>query len=209
MAAALDGVVMETGAVYEAKFMLPWSFSEGAAAEKHVVQLRHNMWVTNAKMAALLIITGGGKRVAVSITAAPFYRHLLLTAEKTFWRCAQYGEPPRLFGVEPPKAWIEGVRMVDRNPRTGPPVFTGLEASHDRMCRLVEMPVACLLGDWSQQPTCPQMRLSRRCTHHPPDLRHSSQHGVNICTRAGRAGILHLACLAWHTHECRQRAPGE
>jgi hypothetical protein len=36
MAATLDGMVTETGAVYEAKFMLPWSFSEGSAAEKHM-----------------------------------------------------------------------------------------------------------------------------------------------------------------------------
>jgi predicted phage-related endonuclease len=35
MAATLDGVVDRTGAVFEAKFMLPWSFSEEAAAEKH------------------------------------------------------------------------------------------------------------------------------------------------------------------------------
>jgi hypothetical protein len=25
--------------------MLPWSFSEEAAAEKHMAQLQHNMWV--------------------------------------------------------------------------------------------------------------------------------------------------------------------
>ena len=30
MAATLDGVVQPTGAVFEAKFMLPWSFSERA-----------------------------------------------------------------------------------------------------------------------------------------------------------------------------------
>jgi len=48
MAATLDGIVEETGAVFEAKFMLPWSFSEQAAAEKHTAQLQHNMWVTNA-----------------------------------------------------------------------------------------------------------------------------------------------------------------
>src|ERR1700730_9443297 len=30
MAATLDGLVKETGAVFEAKFMLPWSFSEEA-----------------------------------------------------------------------------------------------------------------------------------------------------------------------------------
>ncbi len=35
----------------EAKFMLPWSFSEGGAAEKHMPQLQHNMWVTNGLLA--------------------------------------------------------------------------------------------------------------------------------------------------------------
>src|SRR5664280_1324187 len=48
MAATLDGMVEGSGAVFEAKFMLPWSFSEEAAAEKHMAQLQHNMWVTNA-----------------------------------------------------------------------------------------------------------------------------------------------------------------
>jgi hypothetical protein len=33
MAATLDGLVKETGAVFEAKYMLPWSFSEEGAAE--------------------------------------------------------------------------------------------------------------------------------------------------------------------------------
>src|SRR5437016_2911436 len=36
MGATLDGVIAETGAVFEAKFMLPWSFSEAAAAEKYM-----------------------------------------------------------------------------------------------------------------------------------------------------------------------------
>jgi predicted phage-related endonuclease len=35
MAATLDGRVEATGAVFEAKFMLPWSFSEEAAREIH------------------------------------------------------------------------------------------------------------------------------------------------------------------------------
>src|ERR1700693_4403525 len=92
MAATLDGIVEGTGAVFEAKFMLPWSFSEEGAAEKHMAQLQHNMWVTNAKAAALSIITGGGKWVEIAITADPFYQHLLLTAEKKFWRCVESGE---------------------------------------------------------------------------------------------------------------------
>jgi predicted phage-related endonuclease len=113
MAATLDGVVAGTGAVYEAKFILPWSFSEVFAAEKYMAQLQHNMWVTNARMAALSIITGGGKWVEISIAADPLYQHLLLTAEKKFWRCVSFGEPPRLFGVEPPRPRIEAVRSVD------------------------------------------------------------------------------------------------
>jgi predicted phage-related endonuclease len=44
MAATLDGIVEQTAAVFEAKFMLPWSFSEEAAAEKYMAQLQHNMW---------------------------------------------------------------------------------------------------------------------------------------------------------------------
>ena len=67
MAATLDGMVEATGAVFEAKFMLPWSFSEEGAAEKYMPQLQHNMWVTNAKLSVLSIITGGGKWVEITI----------------------------------------------------------------------------------------------------------------------------------------------
>ena len=67
MGATLDGIVAGSGAVFEAKFMLPWSFSEEAAAEKHMAQLQHNMWVTNARVAALSVITGGGKWVEIKI----------------------------------------------------------------------------------------------------------------------------------------------
>ena len=113
MAATLDGMVEATGAVFEAKFMLPWTFSEEAAAEKHMAQLQHNMWVTDARSAVLSIITGGGKWVEITIHADPLYQHLLLTAEKKFWRCVQSGETPRLFGVEPPRPRLEAVRIVD------------------------------------------------------------------------------------------------
>src|SRR6266487_3856290 len=113
MAATLDGIIAETGAVFEAKFMLPWSFSEEGAAEKYMAQVQHNMWVTNSKTAVLSVITGGGKWVEIPIPADPLYQHLLLTAEKKFWRCVESGEPPHLFGVEPPRPRIEAVRIVD------------------------------------------------------------------------------------------------
>jgi predicted phage-related endonuclease len=113
MAATLDGRVESTGAVFEAKFMLPWSFTEGAAAEKHLAQLQHNMWVVAARTAVLSVITGGGKWVEITTHADPLYQHLIVTAERKFWRCVESGEPPRLFGVEPPKPRIEAVRIVD------------------------------------------------------------------------------------------------
>ena len=61
----------------------PVSFSEEAAAEKHMAQLQHNMWVANARAAALSIITGGGKWVEMTIAADALYRHFLVTAGAT------------------------------------------------------------------------------------------------------------------------------
>ena len=77
MEATLDGIVEGTGAIFEAKFMLPWSFSEEAAAEKHMAQVQHNMWVANARGAVLSIITGGGKWVEIKISADSLYQQLL------------------------------------------------------------------------------------------------------------------------------------
>jgi predicted phage-related endonuclease len=113
MGATLDGVVEQTGAVFEAKFMLPWSFSEESAAERHMAQLQHCMWVAQVRSAVLSIITGGGKWVEIALPADPLYQHVLLTAEKRFWRCVGSGEPPRLFTVDPPRPRLAAVRFVD------------------------------------------------------------------------------------------------
>ena len=126
MAATLDGFVNEIDAVFEAKFMLPWSFSQEAAAEKHMAQLQHNMWVTNARSAALSIITGGGQWVEMSIPADALYQHFLVTAERRFWRCVQTGERPTPYGVEPPRPRIEAVRIVDMSKSNSWAEFAGL-----------------------------------------------------------------------------------
>ena len=126
MAATLDGLVEGSGAVFEAKFMLPSSFSEEAAAEKYMPQLQHNMWVVAARSAVLSVITGGGKWVEITTHADPLYQHLIVTAERKFWRCVQSGEPPRLFGVEPPKTRIEAVRIVDMSASNSWAEFAGL-----------------------------------------------------------------------------------
>jgi predicted phage-related endonuclease len=113
MAATLDGIVEGTGAVFEAKFMLPWSFSEESAAEKYMAQVQHNMWVTHLRSAVLSIITGGGKWVEITIPMDPLYLSVLVSAEKKFWRCVQSGEAPHLINAEAPRPRIEAIRIVD------------------------------------------------------------------------------------------------
>jgi predicted phage-related endonuclease len=113
LGATLDGRIEGSGAVFESKFMLPWSFSEEAALEKYAPQLQHNMWVVAARQAVLSVITGGGKWVEILANADPLYQHLIVTAERKFWRCVESGETPSLFGVDPPKPRMEVVRIVD------------------------------------------------------------------------------------------------
>jgi hypothetical protein len=126
MAATLDGFINELDAVFEAKFMLPWSFSEEAAAEKHMAQLQHNMWVIDARSAVLSIITGGGKWIEMTIPADALYQHFLVTAERRFWRCVQTGETPRPYGVEPPRPRVEAVRIVDMSGSNSWAEFAGV-----------------------------------------------------------------------------------
>ena len=126
MAATLDGIVEGTEAVFEAKFMLPWSFSEEAAAEKYMPQLQHNMWVTHLRTSVLSIITGGGKWVEITIPMDPLYLSVLVQAEKKFWRCVQSGEPPHLINAEAPRPRIEAIRIVDMSSSNSWAEFAGL-----------------------------------------------------------------------------------
>src|SRR5438105_8947718 len=113
MVATLDGIVEGTQVVFEAKFMLPWSFSEEAAAEKYMAQLQHNMWVTHLRASVLSIITGGGKWVEIISPMDPLYLSVLVSAEKKFWRCVQAGEIPHLINADATRPRIEAIRIVD------------------------------------------------------------------------------------------------
>jgi predicted phage-related endonuclease len=113
LAATPDGRVQSNGAVFESKFMLPWYFSEEAAAAKYMPQLQHNMCVLATRSAVLSVITGGGKWVEIKVHADPLHQHLIMTAERKFWRCVESGKRPRLFGLQPPKPRIDTVRIVD------------------------------------------------------------------------------------------------
>jgi hypothetical protein len=78
--------------VFEAKFMLPWSFSEEAAAEKYIPHCSTTCVGAAARQAAHLVISGGGKWVEITANADPLYQHLIVTAERKFWRCVETGD---------------------------------------------------------------------------------------------------------------------
>src|SRR5262249_6042108 len=117
----------------EAKFMLPWSFSENAAAEKYMPQLQHNMWVVAARTAVLSVITGGGERGGIFAPADSLYQHLI-TRERKYLRCVESGEQRQLLGVEPPKPRLEAVRIVDMTASNAwaelAAIFTRTRAAH-------------------------------------------------------------------------------
>jgi hypothetical protein len=126
MAEILDGIVEQTGAVFEAKFMLPWAFTEETAAEKHMAQLQHNMWVTAARTAVLLIITGGGKWVEMTIPADPLSS---TSCSQPRRNSGAVSRPPRTLtslALSPPRQRIEAVRTVDMSGSKAWAEFAGL-----------------------------------------------------------------------------------
>lgn len=113
MAADIDGRIEIIEALFSAHFVPEEHPSEEAVAARFLAQLQHEMWVTASKRAVLSSITGSGRWMGIMVHADPLYQHLLLTAERKFWRCVQNGEPPRLFSIEVPRPSIERIRPID------------------------------------------------------------------------------------------------
>src|SRR5947207_11145185 len=69
-------------------------------------------------------------------------------------------------------------------------------------CVFLKCALACLFFESSQQPTCPQLKHSRKCTQLSPVRRHSSQpsaRGVTgrICSKCGQLSIGDLRCYRY------------
>jgi hypothetical protein len=125
MAATIDGVVEATGAVFEAKFMLPWSFSEEGAVAKHMAQLQHNMRVIGAADAALSIIMGSGHWLGIKVAADPLYQQ----QERNFWRFGHHRRAPTpLFGRATPEVF----QRRTPGPSSGVPMNSMPAASNAR-----------------------------------------------------------------------------
>jgi hypothetical protein len=98
--------------VFEAKFMLPWSFSEEAAAENYMAQLQHNMWVTHLRSAVLSIITRGqvgGDHGAhgSAVPERPRLRREEILAVRAVWGGAAPDQAIRIVDMNSSNSWAE------------------------------------------------------------------------------------------------------
>jgi hypothetical protein len=100
-------------------------------------------------------------RVAENNSETLLVGHCSLEPERKFWRCVESGEPPKLFGVEPPKPPIEAVRIVDMSASNSWAESAGLFRStrqafldHERSKAELKSPDArgCQGGDRSRHP---------------------------------------------------------
>ena len=125
MAATLDGRVEGSDAVFEVEVHAAMVVLGGSR--------RHEIYAATAAQyvggggphSGALDDTGGGKWVEILAHADPLYQHLIVTAERKFWRCVETGEPPQLFGVDPPKPRVEAIRIVDMSASNAWAEFAG------------------------------------------------------------------------------------
>ena len=97
----LDGVVEDSGAVFEAKHTNAFVTTEDVL-ERYMPQLQHNMAVASVDRAVLSVIFGNARYETLEVAADWLYQSDLLKAEKAFWSAVLSGEPP--VAVAPPPA---------------------------------------------------------------------------------------------------------
>jgi len=89
----LDGLVEESGAVFEAKHTNAFAKPE-EVLERYMPQLQHNMAVAGADRAVLSVIFGNARYEMFEIAADWLYQLDLFKAEQDFWNAVRSGEPP-------------------------------------------------------------------------------------------------------------------
>ena len=112
MGAILDGR-LEDGTLLEAKFAPASLLTAASARAMFLATAQHDLWVAQAKVAALSIVTADGRWFEGTVEADPLYQHLLLTAEKRFLRCLESGEPPTRFLLEAAASEAAPLTVVD------------------------------------------------------------------------------------------------
>jgi hypothetical protein len=174
-------------------------------------QLQHNMWVGAARSTVLSVITGGGKWVEIVTHANPLYQLLIVTASASSWRCVETGEPPRLFGVEPPKPRIEAVRIVNMSvrllPLTAPGTRLKLQEiilrstllTFRRYARIVSAPSVILETALRQRAPRAIFQVHRGNLRVPPHTSRAGTMDLQLLTRV-------IVLILFRTQGCNQKS---
>jgi hypothetical protein len=106
----LDGLVRESGAVFEAKHTNAFGKPEDVL-ERYMPQLQHNMAVAQCDKAVLSVLFGNHKFEIIEVGADWLYQVELLEAEQAFWKSVINGSAPSA-PSPPPTPKPIGVREV-------------------------------------------------------------------------------------------------
>ena len=99
----LDGVVENSGAIWEAKHTSAFAKVD-EVLDRYMPQLQHNMAVAGAERAVLSVLFGNHKYEMIEVAADWLYQLELLEVEEAFWDCVHSGrEPVPVLPPPPPK----------------------------------------------------------------------------------------------------------
>ena len=109
--ALVDGIVLGTGAVWEAKHTSAFAKPDEVLA-RYMPQLQHNMAVTGAENSVLSVIYGNHRWETYEVAADWLYQDALLAAERAFWDSVLVGIPP-VAVLPPPPPKPDAVRELN------------------------------------------------------------------------------------------------
>ena len=109
--ALVDGIVLGTGAVWEAKHTSAFAKPDEVLA-RYMPQLQHNMAVVGAENSVLSVIYGNHRWETYEVAADWLYQDALLAAERAFWNSVLVGIPP-VAVVPPPPPKPDRVREIN------------------------------------------------------------------------------------------------
>jgi predicted phage-related endonuclease len=111
MRCTLDGYLVDSGAVFEAKHCGTRS-TDAEIFARYVPQLTHNCICVGATTAFLSAFKGNGDWVMFEYALDEDYAERLVAAEAAFWECVRTGSPPCAVEAEPTPKPV-GVKIYD------------------------------------------------------------------------------------------------
>jgi predicted phage-related endonuclease len=109
----VDGIIQEKRALFEAKHVNPFTYSDEKVLNYYMPQLQHCMHVLGCEKAVLSVFVGTDKWVQQWVNYDPFYHAELFEKLEEFWECVQSCTPPAGFKPVEDSVVAAELRTVD------------------------------------------------------------------------------------------------